>query len=83
MVIITGKNKASTELQAMKSLKKLDYKYAVQFEHDGEDFGAPITFKSVSQVGPFMREERLSMRWTKDIDVYISELELASISSGE
>jgi hypothetical protein len=81
--MVAEKIKAPTELQAMKSLKKLGYKYAVQFEYNGEDFGPPITFKSADQVGPFMREEKLSMRWTKNIDKYISELELATALSGE
>ena len=89
MVPNTEKQKAPTELQVMKSLKKLDYKYVVQFEiisNGGlakDDFGAPIAFKSSDQVGPFMREEKLDMRWTKHIDVYISELSLATALQGE
>jgi hypothetical protein len=52
-------------------LKKLGYKYIVQFKNTktGKLFGEPLAFKSSNDVGPFMRTNpELKMVWTRTIE---------------
>ena len=51
-------------------MKAKGYKFSIQFTLDGEDWGKPLYFKTVSEVGPFMRETeggKLKQKWVVHI----------------
>lgn len=67
---------AGGELATAKKMREKGYKYVVQFTDGGKDAGEPMYFKSSGEVGPFMRgQPTWKMKWTKDVDKYIAELE--------
>jgi len=53
------------EMVVARKMAAKGYAYAIQFSNpDGSDFGAPLYFKSPSEVGPFMRDNpTLRQKW--------------------
>jgi hypothetical protein len=57
------------EREVARLFRAQGYKHACQFKtEDGKLFGEPVYFRSPDEVGPFMRDYKLTMVWTKPIE---------------
>lgn len=50
------------------------FKYAIQFNtSDGKPFGDPVYFRTLDEIGPYMRSYNLTMVWNKTVDEVIGD----------
>lgn len=51
-------------LDVPEALIEKGYKYVIQFEEDGKEFGSPLAFKEESHISSFMWEnQKMKMKW--------------------
>lgn len=66
------------EIQVAQELKAKGYRYVVQFQTNGANFGEPLFLKTADMTGPMLRsfrpDENAKMAWVKNVDEYIESL---------
>ena len=59
----------ASEKDIAPKMKSKGYHFVIQFvNEDGTDFGEPLYFKTVSSVGPFMRDTNLKQKWVVNLN---------------
>ena len=54
------------------TLVEKEYKYVIQFEEDGKNFGAPMTFKEDIDITHFMKDyPKMIIKWSRSIEDFL------------